>query len=278
MARTVKSAQRRGSRKRSSAAPKIAKKSKQPTTTATLEEKPRYQPTPLEKEAWKRVAARSPSLVRVKVEQRSDGSNVIDLAHEDPATGRILLMDALGIADMHFVHDYLGGVVNVASPGKVDDKAINSMLGAIAGLKPRDEAEAMLCAQMVATHGLAMTFARRLWNIDTIQQQDSAVNGITKLTRTYVAQMAALKHYRTGGEQRVIVQRVDVREGGKAVVGVVNSGKGGEASAKNGGQPDAKQIADARSAAVLCDVQAERQAVPVAGGAEPPDLSDARRE
>ena len=72
-----------------------------------------------------------------------------------------------------------------------------------------------LIAQMIATHDLAMTFARRLKYVENIPRPDSAANALTKLTRTYAAQMAALKHYRTGGEQRVIVQRVDVREGGK---------------------------------------------------------------
>jgi hypothetical protein len=143
-------------------------------------------------------------------------------------------------------------------------------------MRPRDEAEAMLIAQMIATHELAMTFARRLKHVENIPQQDSAANALTKLTRTYAAQMAALKHYRTGGEQRVIVQRVDVREGGQAVVGVVNSGRGGEDLERSGGKSHAKQIADARDAALLCDVETEREAVPSAGGAGPTDLPDAR--
>jgi len=136
----------------------------------------------------------------------------------------------------------------------------------------------MLIAQMVATHNLAMTFARRLNHVENIKQQDSAVNGLTKLTRTYAAQMAALKHYRTGGEQRVIVQRVDVREGGQAVVGVVNSDRGGEGPEQKRGQPHAKQVTDARSAAMLCDIEAERVPVPSSGGEGPANLPDARRD
>jgi hypothetical protein len=57
----------------------------------------------------------------------------------------------------------------------------------------------MLLAQLFATRELAMTFARRLKHVENIPQQDSTVNGLTKLTRTYAAQMATLKHYRTGG-------------------------------------------------------------------------------
>jgi hypothetical protein len=45
------------------------------------------------------------------------------------------------------------------------------------------------------------TFARRLAHVETIQQQDSASNAFNKLTRTFAAQMLALKEYRSKGEQ-----------------------------------------------------------------------------
>jgi hypothetical protein len=66
-----------------------------------------------------------------------------------------------------------------------------------------------------------MKFARRLNNVDTIPQQDSAERAFNKLTRTFVTQMEALKRYRTGGEQKVTVQHVSVSEGGQAIVGNV---------------------------------------------------------
>jgi hypothetical protein len=40
-----------------------------------------------------------------------------------------------------------------------------------------------------------MTFTRRLSNVETIQQQDSAGRALNKLARTYVSQMEALKRY-----------------------------------------------------------------------------------
>jgi hypothetical protein len=49
------------------------------------------------------------------------------------------------------------------------------------------------------------------------------VNGLTKLTRTYAAQMEALKRYRSGGEQKMTVQHVHVADGGQAMVGNVNA-------------------------------------------------------
>ena len=240
--------------------------------------KPEYQLTAEDKAAVKRVHARRNGLPEVP--RATLATNRLAFEHDNQAVANTVMMDALGISGVDFFGGYLHQVLYVATTGQTPNAAdINAMLAAIVGVQPRDEMEAMLAAQMVATHNLAMTFARRLNHTETIQQQDSAVNGLTKLTRTYTAQMAALKHYRTGGEQRVIVQRVDVREGGQAVVGeVVNSDRGGGRPEQNRGQAHAKQITDARGTAMLCDIEAEREAVPVASGAGPADMQDARRD
>ncbi|RWN50648.1 hypothetical protein [Mesorhizobium sp.] len=75
-----------------------------------------------------------------------------------------------------------------------------------------------------------MTFARRLAHCETIPQQDSAERAF-KLTRTFAAQVEALKN-RTGGQQHVTVKHVTVNEGGQAIVGNVS----------HGGQGDGKKI------------------------------------
>jgi hypothetical protein len=51
----------------------------------------------------------------------------------------------------------------------------------------------MLAAQMAAVHMASMTFAKRLANVGNIPQQDSAERAFNKLTRTFAAQMSALK-------------------------------------------------------------------------------------
>ncbi len=62
------------------------------------------------------------------------------------------------------------------------------------------------------------------WNIP---QQDSAERAFNKLTRTFAAQMSALKEYRSKGEQKMTVQHVRVAEVGQAIVGNVNATPGG---------------------------------------------------
>ncbi len=80
---------------------------------------------------------------------------------------------------------------------------------------------------LAAVHMATMTFARRLGNVENIQQQDSAERAFNKLARTFAAQMEALRKYRTGGEQKVTVKHVTVNEGGQAIVGNVSRGPGG---------------------------------------------------
>ena len=149
------------------------------------------------------------------------------VVHEDEAAGCQHLMRALGTTSADFTGGVLSQLANAVSPGKgADAEAINFALAVISGVEPKDELETMLGLQMVAVHLATMTFTRRLAHVETIAQQDSAERALNRLMRTYVAQMEALKRYRTGGEQRVVVQHIDIREGGQAIVGTVDRGRG----------------------------------------------------
>jgi hypothetical protein len=137
----------------------------------------------------------------------------------------------------------------------------NFMLSVVKGIEPRDQIEAMLAAQMAAVHAASMTFARRLAHVENIPRQDSAERAFNKLTRTFAAQMSALKEYRSKGEQKMTVQHVHVAEGGQAIVGNVNApAEGVGARKKVEEQPHA--LAYAPGVAVSCDIEAEREAVP----------------
>jgi hypothetical protein len=97
------------------------------------------------------------------------------------------------------------------------------MLSVVKGIEPRDQIEAMLAAQMAAVHTASTTLARRFTHVENIPQQDSAERAFNKLTRTFAMQIEALKNYRSKGDQRMVVQHVNVAEGGQAIVGNVNA-------------------------------------------------------
>ena len=135
----------------------------------------------------------------------------------------------------------------------------------VKGIEPRDQIEAMLGAQMAAVHMASMTFARRLAHVENIPQQDSAERAFNKLTRTFAAQMSALKEYRSKGEQKMTVQHVHVAEGGQAIVGNVNApAEGVGARKKSEDQPHA--LAYAPGVEMPRQIEAERETVPIAGG------------
>jgi len=59
---------------------------------------------------------------------------------------------------------------------------------------------------------------------DSTDIRESLERSITRLSRTYLAQMDALKKYRAKAQQVVRVERVTVHEGGQAIVGDVSHG------------------------------------------------------
>ena len=95
-----------------------------------------------------------------------------------------------------------------------------------AELEPRDAIEAMLIAQMTATHVAISTLTGRMTYQTRSEVRESLERSVTRLSRTYLAQMDALKKHRAKAQQTVRVERVTVNEGGQAIVGDV-SGVGG---------------------------------------------------
>ena len=196
--------------------------------------KQKYEPTEREKTALDRYRAQkatAPAAPRMKV---TNGKKVIIAPdHPDQPLARTLLKEALGTVSVDFRNGLLSQLANAGSHGRqINEDALNFMLSVVTGIKPKDQLEAMLAAQMAAIHTATMTFTRQLANVGTIEQQDSAERALNKLARTFAMQMEALKRYRTGGEQKVTVQHVSVNEGGQAIAGNVNQAAGGTAAEK----------------------------------------------
>ena len=188
-----------------------------------------YEPTPHERaalEAYRIQEEESPLAPRLRVTE-NDGATTICPDHPKPSVGNVLLMDALGTRDWDFLDGFLTQLADAGSKGgKVDGRTLNFMLSVVKGVKPRDQVEALLAAQMAAVHTAMMTFAWRLAHVEAIPQQDSAERAFNKLGRTFAAQMEALKRYRSRGDQTVRVEHVTVNEGGQAIVGNVRHGGG----------------------------------------------------
>ena len=155
-----------------------------------------------------------------------DGQLQVD--HPDTEVGIALFMEAVGTTDRAFAAGFICQVTN-ATGKKLDEDSmirLNFMLSVIRGIKPKDHVEAMLACQMAAVHESTMKFFRNLAeSSDDLEYRDSAERTLNKLMRTFTTQMEALKRYRSGVQQTVNVQHVNVNDGGQAIVGNISQGE-----------------------------------------------------
>jgi hypothetical protein len=228
-------------------------------------EKAVYEVTAAERTALKRYFARRAAKPSVRLRVSKNGSDsTIGIDHPNKPVGQALLMEALATTDTDFLNGIVEQLANAASGrGRdIDEHGLNFMLSVIKGIEPRDQLEAMLAAQMAAVHVASMTFARRLAQVETIPQQDSAERAFNKLTRTFAMQMEALKRYRSGAEQKMTLQHVSVAEGGQAIIGNVT-----HAPRKNRQEQPAQEQ-------TVQEKAAQEKVAPEKAAAAPPALPD----
>ena len=155
--------------------------------------------------------------------------------HPDPEFGEQLMADALGVADRDAMHGILRQLVKASVKGERPDEVnLAFMISMVKSIRPRDSVEAMLVAQMVSVHVMAMRCAYHLANAEDLAQQDSAGRALGRLARTFPAQIEALNRYRNNSEPAITVQNVSVGDGGKAIVGNVTQHASVIVSDKNG--------------------------------------------
>lgn len=142
--------------------------------------------------------------------------------HPDPELGDQLMADALGVADREAMHGIVRQLVRASVNGESPDEVtLSFMLSMVRSIRPRDSLEAMLVAQMISVHVMAMRCAHHLADADDLARHDSAARALGRLARTFPAQIEALNRHRSRGEPAITVQNVSVTDGGKAIVGNV---------------------------------------------------------
>ena len=165
---------------------------------------------------------------------KSDSGCPIALQAPDAPLVAVKISEALETADAdlqgHLIEQVVNTFRNVSADGagtEAGAAVANKVIPILSGIQPQDEIEAMLAVQMVGVHNIAMDCIGRATRTERVNFMSSYMNGATKSLRTFVAQMEALKKYRTGGQQKMIIEHVYVNEGGQAIVGTVNQGGGG---------------------------------------------------
>lgn len=93
-------------------------------------------------------------------------------------------------------------------------------------INPADGIESMLAVQMVGTHHAVVECLRRSkLQGQTTEGRNFALIQAQRLMALYGQQVAALDKHRGKGQQKIIVERVEVAAGGQAIVGDVHTTK-----------------------------------------------------
>jgi hypothetical protein len=116
-----------------------------------------------------------------------------------------------------------------ALPGKNVARNANIAAQALADVSPQDITEARFCMQEMALYTQGMAYLYRAENCNMLNQCDFYMKNAIKLLRLHNETIEARSKYKRNGEQRVVVQHIQVNDGGKAIVGgnLEMSGVGG---------------------------------------------------
>ncbi|MFO1173385.1 MAG: hypothetical protein U1E49_20755 [Hyphomicrobiaceae bacterium] len=144
----------------------------------------------------------------------------------DEATWRERLHAAFGTVGDAFALTELDRLITACklSDGSIDPIRINAVLAAIDGVRPRNELEAMLAAEIAITHGLVIDFLHKAKRAQYLPQLEAQGRLAAKLMRALAGHIELLAKLQRGGEQTVRVEHVHVHAGGQAVVGHVAVG------------------------------------------------------
>ena len=111
---------------------------------------------------------------------------------------------------------------------EIDTLNYNVILQFLHSLKPKDEIEVMLISQMLALHAQGLSLIGNVKNSTNLNQINSYSNASTKLLRLFQETLKTLLSYRNKGQQKIIVENVNVNSGGKAIVGNLQKEGGGK--------------------------------------------------
>lgn len=121
-----------------------------------------------------------------------------------------------------FLGQQLIAQAQFATPyGKQLDVAAEAVAAALFEMKPKDVIEGMLVTQMTSLHNQMMHYMRQ--SLEKDWEAEVHISRFTKLNRHFIDTLHVLIKYRNRGQQRVIVENVNVSEGGRAIIGHVES-------------------------------------------------------
>jgi hypothetical protein len=149
--------------------------------------------------------------------------------HSDVGGWTDHMTDTFGTSSRVFVEQFMIRLANSKGRAVATQGEMNAALALMGGIAPRDELEAAIGEQIIATHFASMDFLQRA-RANVGEYRDSAAayaNMANKTSRTMAAHVDALARLRSGGKQQVEVRHVYIdARGSQNVIGDVHRGGG----------------------------------------------------
>jgi hypothetical protein len=142
-----------------------------------------------------------------------------------PNSQLIKLIEQTGIKGIvpDVVKTIMSPLINLIANRDSDDtgSALNKSITLITASDPKNQLELMLATQLAMTHITLGKSARLLdQNYKDVQTINSLGNLYTKLSRLGIDQINTLERMKGKGQQKIIVEKVNIEAGGKAAIGL----------------------------------------------------------
>jgi len=131
------------------------------------------------------------------------------------------LMAACGSASPDFVNAtlfQLQAAARLPNSG-LSETGLNAALALIEGERPNGETECAIVVQMACVHAATMAVLGRVSEAYGHRNVSAAATAASRLSRTFAILVETLRRLRSGGSQTIRIERVDIRDGGQAVIG-----------------------------------------------------------
>jgi len=111
-------------------------------------------------------------------------------------------------------------------------KARTESQNSIQSLEPKGGLQEMLAAQIISLHRLQQTSMALAVSTHTIANKQYFTNAAVKLANCFTQQASLLAKLQGNGNQKIVVEHVEVHQGGQAVVGNISGGSQGHKEKK----------------------------------------------
>lgn len=128
------------------------------------------------------------------------------------------LYQLTGAQDLEVAQEIIDRAVNAMPLTHGKEHNTNVVYQSLTNAHVKDAVEAKLCVQSTSLYAQGMHYLSRAEKAELIYQADYFMKCAIKLLRLHNETIETLARYRRKGEQRVVVQHVNVNDGGKAIV------------------------------------------------------------